>query len=79
MGNEPNIRTWFSAYVRANQKTQKKKNDTNALQAVRDELLKQLQNIINSSENSHLPDDYVIQGSAIIRLYCALRVIAGIK
>lgn len=61
-------------YVRT---SQKRKND--ALQAIRDELLKQLQNILKSSQSSHLPDEYVIQGAAILRLYCALRGIAGIK
>lgn len=57
--------------------SQKRKND--ALQAIRDELLKQLQNILKSSQNAYLTDEYVIQGAAILRLYCALRGIAGIK
>lgn len=74
LGNDQNTRSWFSMYVRT---SQKRKND--ALQATRDELLKQLQNILKSSQNSHLPDEYVIQGAAILRLYCALRGIAGIK
>lgn len=74
LGNDQNTRSWFSLYVRTNQK---RKND--ALQAVRDELLKQLQNILNSTGTLHLPDEYVIQGATILRLYCALRGIAGIK
>lgn len=74
LGNDQNTRSWFSLYVRT---SQKRKND--ALQAIRDELLKQLQNILKSSQNCHLPDEYVIQGAAILRLYCALRGIAGIK
>lgn len=74
LSNDQNTRTWFSVYVRT---SQKRKND--ALQAIRDELLKQLQNILKSSQISNLPDEYVIQGAAILRLYCALRGIAGIK
>lgn len=74
LGNDQNTRAWFSLYVRT---SQKRKND--ALQAIRDELLKQLQNILRTATNSHLPDGCVIQGAAILRLYCALRGIAGIK
>lgn len=74
LGNDPNTRSWFSLHVRT---SQKRKND--ALQAIRDELLKQLQNILKSSQNAYLTDEYVIQGAAILRLYCALRGIAGIK
>lgn len=74
LGNDQNTRTWFSNFVRSNQK---RKND--ALQAVRDELLKQLQNILKSSNDAHLADEYLIQGATILRLYCALRGIAGIK
>lgn len=49
------------------------------MQAVRDELQKQLQDIVEYSMNSSLPDEYVVQGAALLRLYCALRGIAGIK
>lgn len=56
---------------------QKRKGDS--LQAVRDELLKQLRNILKKTVNSQLPDECVIEAAAILRLYCALRGIAGIK
>lgn len=46
---------------------------------LREELLKQLQNIIRMSLDSVLPDAYVVQASAFLRLYSALRCIAGIK
>lgn len=74
LGNDQNTRTWFALFVRT---SQKRKND--ALQSIRDELLKQLQNILKSSTNAQLPDESVVQGAAILRLYCALRGIAGIK
>lgn len=37
------------------------------------------QNIVVFSLNSALPDECVVHGSALLRLYCALRGIAGIK
>lgn len=74
LGNDQNTRSWFAVYART---SQKRKND--ALQAVRDELLSQLQNILRKSPNSHLPNEYVIHGAEMLRLYSALRGIAGIK
>lgn len=68
LGNDQNTRSWFATYARTNQK---RKND--ALQAVRDELLKQLRLQLV------LPDEYVIMGTEMLRLYSALRGIAGIK
>lgn len=74
LGNDQNTRSWFAVYARTNQK---RKND--ALQAVRDELIKHLQIILKASLNSHLPDEYVILGAEMLRLYSALRGIAGLK
>lgn len=74
LGNDQATRTWFSGFVRT---SQKRKN--NALQAVRDELLKQLQSIVIYSMNTSIPDEYVVQGATLLRLYSALRGIAGIK
>lgn len=67
-------RSWFVSFVRAGRK---RKNV--ALKCVRDELLKQLRNFLNSSVDAQLPDDYLIQGNAILRLYCALNGIAGVE
>lgn len=74
MGNDQNTRQWFALFAR---NRQKRKGDS--LQAVRDELLKQLQNILKKTVNSQLPNESVVEGAAILRLYCALRGIAGIK
>lgn len=75
LGNDQNTRTWFSTFVRNNQK---RKND--ALQAVRDELLKQLQSILKTLSNPHYDDEHFTQGATILRLYCALRgTTAGMK
>lgn len=70
LGNDQTTRSWFAVFVRTSQKRK-----GNALQTVRDELLAQLQNILLNS----LSDQCVVQGSAMLRLYCALRGIAGIK
>uniref|UniRef100_U5ETJ7 Integrator complex subunit 2 n=1 Tax=Corethrella appendiculata TaxID=1370023 RepID=U5ETJ7_9DIPT len=74
LGNDQNIRSWFALFVRTNQK---RKGDI--LQLLRDELLTQLQNLVVFALNSQLPDEYVVQASALLRLYCALRGISGIK
>lgn len=74
LGNDQNTRSWFALFVRS---SQKRKGD--ALQAVRDELIKQLQCIVMHAMNQQLTDKYVVQGAALLRLYCALRGIGGIK
>lgn len=74
LGNDQNARSWFAIYARS---SQKRKND--ALQSVRDELLEQLQNILHASNGTNLPEKYVILGAEILRLYSAMRGIAGIK
>lgn len=74
LGNDQNIRSFFALYVRT---SQKRKGD--ALHLLRDELLRQLQNITVHSQNGQLSEEYVVQSSAMLRLYCALRGISGIK
>lgn len=74
LGNDQATRTWFAQYVRTGQK---RKSD--ALQNVRDELLTQLRRIVDQMTPRHSQDELVVQASAILRLYCALRGIAGIK
>lgn len=74
LGNDPNTRTWFAAFVRT---SQKRKSD--ALQNVRDELLKHLLFLANLTLNKQFTDEFVVQASALLRLYCALKGIAGIK
>ena len=74
LGNDQNVRTWFALFVRT---SQKRKGD--ALHLVREELLKQLQHLVSLSHNAKIPEDCTVQAAAILRLYCALRGIAGIK
>lgn len=76
LGNDQGTRAWFAQYVRSNQK---RKSD--ALQNVRDELQNQLQRVVDQMARTSpsADDEVVVQASAILRLYCALRGIAGIK
>lgn len=78
LGNDQTIRNWFALFVRTGQKRKGEISST-ALQQLRDELLKRLQIIIGDSKDEQLPDGLVVQASALLRLYCALRGIAAIK
>ncbi|XP_071448160.1 integrator complex subunit 2 [Hetaerina americana] len=77
LGNDQQVRNWFNMFVRNGQK--RKWESHSALQSLRDELLRRLQNIILHSVDGQLPESRVVQASALLRLYCALRGIAGIK
>lgn len=75
LGNDQSVRTWFAEYVHS---SQKRKGD--ALILVRAELLQQLLNIVqNASAPNCADEDYTVQGAVLMRLYCALRGIAGLK
>ncbi|KAK7794932.1 hypothetical protein R5R35_005903 [Gryllus longicercus] len=58
---------------------QRKGESQAALNLLRDELLRRLQAVVLYSMDQRLPDSCVVQASALLRLYCALRGIAGIK
>lgn len=77
LGNDQQTRSWFALFVRNGQK--RKWESHTALQLLRDELLRRLQTIVLFSLDSQLPDSCVVQASALLRLYCALRGIAAIK
>ncbi|CAH1111870.1 unnamed protein product [Psylliodes chrysocephalus] len=78
LGNDQAIRNWIALFIRTGQK-RKGEVSSNALQQLRDELLRRLQKIIDASSEGELPDSMVVQASALLRLYCALRGIAAIK
>ncbi|XP_068086623.1 integrator complex subunit 2 [Anabrus simplex] len=77
LGNDQQVRNWFALFVRNGQK--RKGESHAALQLLRDELLRRLQTVVLFSMDQQLPDSCVVQASALLRLYCALRGIAGIK
>lgn len=75
LGNDQVSRGWFALFVK---NSQKKKGDV--LQQLRDELMKQLNSVLFcSNSESQLPDEYVVNAAALLRLYCALRGIASLK
>ncbi|XP_034489793.1 integrator complex subunit 2 [Drosophila innubila] len=71
LGNDQNLRSWFALYIRT---SQKRKGD--ALNLVRVELL---QKIVKISSNAAEMKDFNLQGAVLLRLYCALRGIGGLK
>lgn len=78
LGNDQTIRNWIALFIRTGQKRKGEVSST-ALQQLRDELLRRLQKIIDTSPDGQLPNSLVVQASALLRLYCALRGIAAIK
>lgn len=74
LGIDQNTRGWFAQFVKT---SQKKKGEI--LQSLRDKLLSELNRLLSCIDNDHLPDQYVVESAALLRLYCALRGIAGLK
>ena len=77
LGNDQQVRNWIAMFIRNGQK--RKWESHTALQSLREELLSRLQNIVSYSSDSQLAESHVVQASALLRLYCALRGIGGIK
>lgn len=77
LGSDQQVRSWIAMFIRNGQK--RKWESHTALQALRDELLKRLQTIASQSTDGQLAESQVVQASALLRLYCALRGIGGIK
>lgn len=79
LGSDDKVRTWFAQYVRNCQKKGESGKET-TLQSLRDELLRRLQRLLLfSNKEQGLPDSLVVQANSLLRLYCALRGIAGLK
>nr|CAG4643017.1 EOG090X0154 [Ilyocryptus agilis] len=76
LGSDTSVRTWFSLFVRNGQKRHER---TAALQTLREELLKSLQAFVQMAADEPLPDKCALDASALLRLYCALKGIAGMK
>ncbi|KAG7188387.1 hypothetical protein KM043_008039 [Ampulex compressa] len=77
LGSDQQVRTWIAMFIRNGQK--RKWESHTALQSLREELLKRLQAIASHSIEGQLAESQVVQASALLRLYCALRGIGGIK
>ncbi|XP_015906555.1 integrator complex subunit 2 isoform X2 [Parasteatoda tepidariorum] len=78
LGSDDKIRNWFGQYFRNCQK--KPEGDGNPTHLLREELLQRLKNLVLFSIDHHnLPDAKVVQASSLLRLYCALRGIGGLR
>ncbi|EFN80684.1 Integrator complex subunit 2 [Harpegnathos saltator] len=77
LGSDQQVRSWIAMFIRNGQK--RKWESHTALQSLREELLKRLQTIASHSTDGQLAESQVVQASALLRLYCALRGIGGIK
>lgn len=77
--NDEKIRTWFVSYIRNCQKKMDQ-GSTTSLTQLRAELLGCLKFVLqrNQEKGGNL-SLYLVEASAILRLYCALRGIAGMK
>lgn len=76
LGGDANVRTWFSLFIRNGQK---RHDRATALQTLREELLRSLQSLVQMAVDEPLPDRCAVDASALLRLYCALKGIAGMK
>ena len=74
LGTDQQVRTWFSHYVRNGAK---KKSET--LLRLRATLLRQLADLAAKMQASTPSTGTVVQSTALLRLYTALRGIAGLK
>lgn len=77
LGSDPQVRSWISFYIRNGQK---KRNES--LQAFRQKLQDQLKDLVQEAKLFQLRDGaisqhVVVRASAMLRLYTALRGIAG--
>ncbi|XP_011609360.2 integrator complex subunit 2 [Takifugu rubripes] len=92
LGTNSKVRTWFSMFIRNGQ--QRKRESSSVLWQMRRQLLLELVAILPRSRSTHGPNDgdnegsagysglreaHVVKASALLRLYCALMGIAGLR
>uniref|UniRef100_A0AAY4CIZ7 Integrator complex subunit 2 n=1 Tax=Denticeps clupeoides TaxID=299321 RepID=A0AAY4CIZ7_9TELE len=91
LGTNSKVRTWFSMFIRNGQ--QRKRESSSVLWQMRRQLLLELVAILPRSRSTHdseadgesssgysgLREEHVVKASALLRLYCALMGIAGLR
>jgi integrator complex subunit 2 len=75
LGIDQSTRAWFSMYIKISQK----RKGAAVLQLLREKLLGELNRLLSYLNDHHLPERHVVESAALLRLYCALRGIAGLK
>eukprot|EP00058_Branchiostoma_floridae_P020274 XP_002605764.1 hypothetical protein BRAFLDRAFT_114421 [Branchiostoma floridae] len=80
LGSDSRVRAWLAAFLRNAQKHSRGWN-VSVVQRLRKTLLQQLQSILPCRESGDacIPSQRAVQASALLRLYCALKGIAGLK
>lgn len=74
LGIDQGTRAWFSIYIKT---SQKRKGDV--LQLLREKLLCELNRFLSYLNDQHISEKHVVECAALLRLYCAMRGIAGLK
>ncbi|KAL3858011.1 hypothetical protein ACJMK2_012627 [Sinanodonta woodiana] len=77
LGNNADVRTWFSQFIKVSQK-RKRDPGTSMLYAMRLELLEQLIAILPEGDQCISPS-HVVKACSFIRLYCALKGMATLR
>ncbi|XP_066297734.1 integrator complex subunit 2-like [Branchiostoma lanceolatum] len=80
LGSDSRVRAWLAAFLRNAQKHSRGWN-ASVVQRLRKTLLQQLKSILPCRESGDdcIPSQRAVQASALLRLYCALKGIAGLK
>ncbi|XP_068124850.1 integrator complex subunit 2 [Hyperolius riggenbachi] len=92
LGTNAKVRTWFGTFIR-NGQLRRKENSSSVLWQMRKQLLAELMSILPAAKKSQTPqegdsatslycglkEEHVVKASALLRLYCALMGIAGLK
>ncbi|KAM9320981.1 integrator complex subunit 2 [Gastrophryne carolinensis] len=90
LGTNAKVRTWFGTFIR-NGQLRRKENSSSVLWQMRKQLLSELMSILQkktlqegdsergTSPSCGLKEEHVVKASALLRLYCALMGIAGLK
>ncbi|XP_075220865.1 integrator complex subunit 2 isoform X2 [Lycorma delicatula] len=78
-GGEGDTVAFVSGLLLGNDQQRNRESSSITLQCLREELLYHLQGAVLFSVDNKLPPSSVVQASSLLRLYCALRGIAGVK
>ncbi|CAI9547665.1 unnamed protein product [Staurois parvus] len=94
LGTNAKVRTWFGTFIR-NGQLRRRENSSSVLWQMRKQLLSELMSILPAAKKAQMPqegdperaaslycglkEEHVVKASSLLRLYCALMGIAGLK
>lgn len=94
LGTNAKVRTWFGTFIR-NGQLRRRENSSSVLWQMRKQLLSELKSILPAVKHTQMPqegdperaaslycglkEEHVVKASSLLRLYCALMGIAGLK